>query len=93
MLVISDFAGNVTEPVNKCSSPPIKGDWVIVYMVLLRLKSVQVRIRVNIINTGRQVICDEEGVTVVDIRDKTTNDGYYQKCWIHLTTKATNKLD
>ena len=63
-----------------------------------RIKSVEVKNKIDSVNAGLQVMCEEENVTFVDnepscqLRDGSINDGYLAKDGVHLTWTATNKL-
>ena len=75
-----------------------KAERVIVSTVVPRLKSLEVRTRIDDVNAGLQVMCGDEDVTFVDntnsfhLGDGSINDGYYEQDGTHLITKATNKL-
>ena len=71
---------------------------VVVSSVCPRLKSDEVKTRIDDVNVGLQVMCGEEDITFVDnskflhLADGSINDGYYLKDGVHLNSKATDKL-
>ncbi len=75
-----------------------KAEQVTVSSILPRLKSAEVKTKIDDVNAGLQVMCGEESVNFVDNRnsfhlgDGTVNDGYFVNDGVHLNTKATNKL-
>ena len=81
--------------VNLCKQ---KATSVTVSSVCPRIVSADVRTKIDLVNTGLQVMCEDEDVKFVDnstsfyLKDGSINDAYYLEDGVHLTYKATNKL-
>ncbi len=99
----SDIVDRYKSLVTLCK---LKASTVTVSSVCPRISSIcseipnaEVAARIDAVNAGLQVMCGEENVTSVDnapsfhLKDDSINEAYYLDDGIHLTYKATDKLE
>ena len=91
----ADIVDQYRSLVQKCKQ---KAETVTASSICPRMSSEDIKSRIDAVNAGIQVLCDEENVNFVDnnpcfhLKDDSINDAYILSDGIHLTYRGTNKL-